>query len=244
MTADDARAALGWEWGSLRTRTTSDREADRVRLAHSALAACDEWSYAGAMSVAAQTRHVATVEDLFAIPEQERFHEIIDGELVRKAMPTAKHGGAQIRFGELMRPYNRRPGGRWPGGWWFASEVEVAFDQAQVYRPDVAGWRRERLAELPDESPITVRPDWICEILSSSNKRDDLIKKKRVYRRYEVPHYWIIDPVSETLSVYRWTEQGYLEVLIVDRNERVKAEPFDAVEFSVGFLLGDDQDEG
>jgi Uma2 family endonuclease len=196
------------------------------------------------MSLAVQRAPLATVEDLLAIPEEERFHEIIDGELVRKAMPTPKHGGAQIRFGELMRPYNRRPGGRWPGGWWFASEVEVAFDKAQVFRPDVAGWRRERLAELPDVSPIAVRPDWICEILSTSNKRDDLIKQKRVYRRYEVPHYWIIDPASETLSVYRWTAQGDLEVLLADRHERIKAEPFLAVEFSVGFLFGEDDDEG
>ena len=195
------------------------------------------------MSLAVRSPRIATVEDLLAIPEAERFHEIIDGELVQKALRTAKHGGAQLRFGELMRPYNRRPGGRWPGGWWFASEVEVAFDPTQVYRPDVAGWRRERLPALPDEGPVTIRPDWVCEILSTSNKRADLIKKKRVYRQYEVPHYWIIDPASETLSVYRWTPQGYLEVLIADREERVKAEPFEAIEFSVAFLFGEDEEE-
>jgi hypothetical protein len=61
----------------------------------------------------------------------------------------------------------RRPGGRLPGGWWFATETEAAFAESDVYRPDVAGWRRERLPELPSTVPSHVRPDWVCEILSS-----------------------------------------------------------------------------
>ena len=32
-----------------------------------------------------------------------------------------------------------------------------------------------------------------------SNKRNDLIEKKRVYHRHQVPHYWIVDPERETL---------------------------------------------
>ena len=37
----------------------------------------------------------ATIADLMAIPAAERFHEIIDGELVQKAMPSFEHGDAQ-----------------------------------------------------------------------------------------------------------------------------------------------------
>jgi hypothetical protein len=70
---------------------------------------CRPRLYPAPLSLEAQRSHVATVEDLRAIPEEKRFHEIIDGEFVRKAMPTPKHGGAQLRSGELMRPYNRRP---------------------------------------------------------------------------------------------------------------------------------------
>jgi len=98
------------------------------------------------------------------------------------------------------------------------------------------------MATLPSDVPITVRPDWIGEILSK-NKRNDLITKKRVYQRCDVAHYWILDPGEETLAVYRWHADGYVEVLIADRGERVRPEPFDAVEFQVGMLFGDDDDE-
>jgi len=184
----------------------------------------------------------ATLADLLAIPEERRRHEIVDGDLIEKDAASGRHGGAQVRLSRHLGPYDRRPGGRWPGGWWFATEAEILLDDAQVFRPDVVGWRRERLAVLPAEVPIAVVPDWVCEILST-NKRNDLVKKKRAYHQHRVAHYWIIDPVEETLSVQRWHADGYLEVLIADRDARVRAEPFDAIELPVGVLFGDDDDD-
>jgi Uma2 family endonuclease len=185
-----------------------------------------------------------TVADLLAIPEERRRHEIIDGSLVEKEAATGRHGGAQVRLSRVLGPYDRRRrmDGRSPGGWWFATEAEVQLAPDDVYRPDVAGWRRERLPELPSTVPILVRPDWVCEILSS-NKRNDLVKKKRGYHRSGVPHYWIVDPAEETLSVNRWTADGYLEVLAADRTDSVRAEPFSEIELRVAVLFGEDADE-
>lgn len=188
----------------------------------------------------------ATVADLLAIPEEHRRHELIDGVLVEKEAASGRHGGAQVRIARRLGPYDRRPGGRWPGGWWFATEVEIQLSDTEVFRPDVVGWRRERMAELPSELPsevpIQIRPDWVCEILST-NRRNDLIKKKRAYHRNEVGHYWLVDPVEETLGGYRWHPDGYVEVLIAERDERVRAEPFDAIELRVAVLFGDDEDD-
>jgi Uma2 family endonuclease len=186
--------------------------------------------------------HTATIADLLAIPEEYRRHEIIDGVLVEKEAASGRHGAAQGRLFRRLGPYDRRPGGRWPGGWWFATEVEIQLAASQIFRPDVAGWRRERLDALPSEVPILITPDWICEVLSK-NKRNDLIKKKRAYHLHQVGHYWLVDPVDETLTVYRWHPDGYVEVLIAEREDRVRAEPFDAIELRVGVLFGDDDDD-
>jgi Uma2 family endonuclease len=185
----------------------------------------------------------ATLEDLLAIPGEERRHEIIDGELVEKGAATGEHGGAQADLVTTLNSrFGRRPGGRWPGGWWFATEVEILFPREQVFRPDVVAWRRERVPERPTGTPITILPDWVCEILST-NRSNDLIKKKRTYHQCQIPHYWIIDPAEETLAVHRWGPDGYIEVLAAQRGERVRAEPFDAVELHVGVLFGDDEPE-
>jgi Uma2 family endonuclease len=179
--------------------------------------------------------------DLLAISEAERFHEVIGGELVQKATPTGEHGATQAALaGILFGPFSRRPGGRHPGGWWFETEVELEFETHEIYRSDVVGWRRERAAERPAGTPIRLRPDWICEILSASNARDDQVTKFETYRRCGVPHYWIADPTLATLRVFRWTSEGYLVALNAQAGQRVRAEPFDAIEIEVGVLFGED----
>lgn len=185
----------------------------------------------------------ATVEELLALNEGERRYELIDGHIEEKGAASGEHGAAQRKLAAHIDPYDQRPGGRRPGGWWFVTEVEVTFDPANTFRPDVTGWRRERVPERPRGTPITERPDWICEILST-NKRNDLIRKKRVYHRHQVPHYWILDPGEETLLVYRWIPEGYAEILTAERGDVVRAEPFEATPLRVGVLFGDDEDDG
>ena len=41
----------------------------------------------------------------------------------------------------------------------------------------------------------------------------------------------------------RWHPEGFVEVLVADRSERVRAEPFAELELTLGVLFGDDADE-
>lgn len=75
------------------------------------------------------------------------------------------------------------------------------------------------------EKLVTITPQWTCEILSE-DKRNDLVRKKHIYHRHHVDHYWILDPEQGTLAVYRWHADGYLEVLAAERGQLVRAEPF------------------
>jgi Uma2 family endonuclease len=184
----------------------------------------------------------AALADLLALPEEDHY-ELVDGELVQKEAGSVRHGQAQGAAFHLLSPYRRKPGGPpdRPGGWWFSTEALIDFGEPNARMPDVAGWRRERLPELSDEAVVKVLPDWICEVLST-NRADDLVKKKRLYHRREIPHYWLIDPRDEILTVLRWTPDGYTEVLVAERNERVRAEPFVAIDLQVGVFFGDDEE--
>jgi len=179
-----------------------------------------------------------TIEDWMALPDDART-ELIDGEFVEKAAPTFEHGRAQGHTASLLvGPFDRRlggPGG--PGGWWIVTEVDILLD-GRIYRPDVAGWQRERVAARLKDRPVAARPDWICEIVSDSNRTTDTVIKLRRYHQAGVPHYWIIDQLDQTLTVYRHTSDGYLVALRASAGELVRAEPFGAVELSVSSLLG------
>ena len=91
------------------------------------------------------------------------------------------------------------------------TEVEVEYTSPEVFRHDLVGWRRERSPETRGR-PVTLRPDWVCEILSESNASNDTVRKLRGLHRAGVPHYWLLDPGRLTQTVLRWTQEGYLDV--------------------------------
>ncbi|MCA9675889.1 MAG: Uma2 family endonuclease [Kofleriaceae bacterium] len=187
---------------------------------------------------------LATFADLAKLGDDTRA-EIVGGEIVDKAAPTMEHGRSQTALGGyLSRRYDRRPGGRWPGGWWIGTEVDVEYDAHELYRHDLVGWRRARVPECPSGRPIRVRPDWVCEILSPSNERRDLVDKLRTLHGAGVPHYWILNPEEKILLVHRHQADGYLVALTASSDDTVRAEPFGDVDLHVGVLFGDlDDDE-
>ncbi|HVK77920.1 MAG TPA: Uma2 family endonuclease [Kofleriaceae bacterium] len=185
-------------------------------------------------------RPKATVADLEAY--QGTHHaELIGGTIVEKALPGGDHALAQAEIIlQVAGAFHRGRGGGQPGGWWILPEMAVELGPDEVYLPDIAGWRRERVPERPRGTRTRIVPDWVCEVLSDSNARNDLVDKLRVYQRREVGHYWIVDPMSETLTVYRLQHGEYTLALTAKRGERVRAEPFAEIELDVGALFGDE----
>ena len=185
-------------------------------------------------------RKLFTVEDFLA--QHERV-ELIRGTLVQKAAPSVEHSSAQGGIDRRVgHQFSRKPGGRWPGGWWFFVELDVLFGN-EIFRPDVCGYRRDRLKQKPAGRPIEARPDWVCEILSPSNARTDRVEKLQTYFAGGVPHYWLVDPLEGSLEIFRRTDLAYALVQSAHRGQRLKPEPFDALEFSVDELLGDDPED-
>ena len=171
--------------------------------------------------------------------------ELIAGEALPREMSRPAHGHVQMKAGAALDPFNRRPGGGGgPGGWWIFAEVEVLYATTnELLRHDLMALRRDRVPVRPSKFPGEDRPDWACEILSRSTARYDHVKKKRTLHAHGVPHYWLIDPEGQTLLVYRHGPDGYIDVLSAGPGDRVRAEPFDAIELDVSALLGLDDGE-
>lgn len=165
----------------------------------------------------------ATYEDLLAVPDR-LVAEIIDGVLTTTPHPAARHAWASSSLGgELHGPFMRGKGG--PGGWILLDEPELHL-HADVLVPDLAGWRRERMPELPDTAAFDLPPDWVCEVLSPSTAATDRAEKMPIYAREGVTHLWLVDPIARTLEVCR-LEQGRWVLLQTWRdNAKVRAEPF------------------
>ncbi|MBI4953655.1 MAG: Uma2 family endonuclease [Myxococcales bacterium] len=145
----------------------------------------------------------------------------------------AKSAGAIRRF--VGGPFDDDDDSGGPGGWWIFADVDVGLG-ADVVRPDLSGWRRERLPE-PDVRPIAVTPGWVCEILSPSNEAHDRVHERHLYAEHGVRHYWIVDPEARTLEAFvlasgRWVDAGSF-----DEAALARVPPFEAIELPVGRLF-------
>ena len=175
----------------------------------------------------------ATYEDLLAVPDHQ-VAEILGGELYVSPRPAHPHARAAPKLvADLAGPFDRGRGG--PGGWWFLIEPELHFGD-DVVGPDLAGWRRERMPTAPSAPFFTLAPAWACEVVSPSTQQIDRRRKLPIYAHAGVGHLWLVDPLARTLEVYRRSAEGWLLVATHAAGEKVKAEPFDAVELDLAAL--------
>ncbi len=175
----------------------------------------------------------ATYEDLKKVPDI-MVAEIVDGELHASPRPALPHANAASALGALLGlPFHFGRGG--PGGWVILDEPELHFGR-NVVVPDLAGWRRTRLPEVPKAPFSTLAPDWVCEVSSPSTAMLDRAKKLQIYARAKVGHAWIIDPSAHLVEVLQLEAGRWLIAAAYAGAKVVRAEPFSEVPLDLGLL--------
>jgi Uma2 family endonuclease len=160
--------------------------------------------------------------------------EIAFGVLHTHPRPAPRHGlAASVLGAELTTPFHRGHGG--PGGWVFIDEPELHLGE-HVLVPDIAGWRRERMPELPETAFFETCPDWICEVLSPSTQRFDRTDKLTIYAAFGIGHCWYIDPNARTLEVLALHDGKWLIAATFKDADRVAAPPFEVHPFALDAL--------
>jgi len=174
-------------------------------------------------------------KDILAAPEDLKA-EVLGGELITSPRPHPRHGRVQaILSAEISGPFDVGRGG--PGGWWILVEPDVAFGPHDIVAPDLVGWRRQRVPAFPDEQPIAIRPDWICEVLSPRTAGRDRTVKADLYLRAGVPHYWLVDPQARILEAFEIQDGRWIRLGAWTDGDEAAIPPFDAIEILVGDLF-------
>ena len=172
----------------------------------------------------------ATYQDVLDAPEHV-VAEIINGTLYTHPRPAPRHATAASRLGMILGgPFDRGRGG--PGGWRILDEPELHLGE-DILVPDLAGWRRDRMPQLPDSAYFELTPDWACEVLSASTRKLDLVRKRPIYANEEVPHLWLIDPIERILEAFELHEGQWILIASVQDDDPVSIRPFEAITFSL-----------
>src|SRR5665647_1431603 len=139
------------------------------------------------MHTATLKKHVSD----FKLLEEGEFCQLILGELIMTPAPSYKHQKVSalifMQLYSFLQKHN--------SGDALYAPVDVFFDDENVFEPDILFVSKER-AEIIKDDGIHGAPDLVIEILSVTSGYHDTKTKKRVYEKYGVKEYWIVDPLD------------------------------------------------
>ena len=149
-----------------------------------------------------------TYEDLLLFPDDGQRHELIDGEHYVTPSPNTKHQAIVWNLTSMIGPYLQAH----PVGRAFSAPLDVVFSDFDVVEPDLLFISRARLADVLSKQHVRGAPDLVVEIGSPGTRKRDETTKRRLYERFAVSEYWVVDPELDAIKVYRRVDERYARV--------------------------------
>ena len=143
-------------------------------------------------------------EKFYADITPEHKWEFIQGEIIMDSPALDRHQLATQRCFQLLNIYvvtNRCGAAR--------TEKSLTCFPRNDYEPDVIFFGLAKAALIQPDTLRYPIPDFIVEVLSPSTKKKDRGIKFQDYAQHGVREYWIIDPVAETVELYRLQDDAY-----------------------------------
>ena len=85
---------------------------------------------------------------------------------------------------------------------------DVILSDENVVQPDLL-FVSTAYAAIVTEDNIQGAPDILVEILSESSRKKDEVTKRKLYERFDVQEYWVVDPDLEIVKIFKRTQQKY-----------------------------------
>lgn len=163
-------------------------------------------------------------------------YELVDGELIPMSLGTGKHGAIAKFLERLFDDESVKIGARWTaqkfsvgvrsprGGRWDTSRIpDVTVLPIEQWK---ALFTREAVIELNEPPPVLV-----VEVVSESTKTADYRTKRSEYAVLNIPEYWIVDPLEETVTVCTLVE-GFYDATQFRGSDRITSPTFSALQLT------------
>lgn len=139
-----------------------------------------------------------SVEEFLALEETKPYLELIDGEMVQKAMPSPKHSAIVREVLYWLTTFLKANAVA-------RADTELRYRHAvedRVFLPDISVTLRSRWPKGA-AGPVEVMPDFAIEVLSPDDRASRIAERIDFYLRAGTQLVWIIDPELENVSIYR-----------------------------------------
>ena len=156
-------------------------------------------------------------DDYLQLPEDKRY-EILDGELYVVPAPNTRHQRVSKKIETALTRQVEEKG----LGEVFHAPYDVVLSTENVTQPDILVVCTERLSIIA-EANLPGAPDLVIEVLSPGTRQKDLAIKRKIYARFGVQEYWIVDPDAATVEVLTLEEAGYITAGMCRGSDRLSS---------------------
>ncbi len=141
-----------------------------------------------------------TLEEFYDLPEGTRA-ELIHGIIYDMSpAPLRIHQELSMEISSFIHQYIKKNKGKCRI---YSAPFDVELSESTVVQPDISViCDRDKLTE----KGCTGAPDFIIEI-TSSNEAHDYLTKMNLYRESGVREYWIVNPKTEAVTVYCFSDE-------------------------------------
>ncbi len=179
-----------------------------------------------------QPGKVWTYDEYAALPEDAKRYEVIEGELVEMSAPNVRHQDILLWVAVQLYQHVAAFG----GGRVFVAPLDVVLSNINVVQPDVL------FVADSDQDRITApnlqgAPTLAVEVLSDAGH--DRVRKRRLYEQFGVQEYWIVDPHTERVEVYRIEGGTFSEATVLEAGATLTTGLLPGLELDVETLLAD-----
>ena len=145
-----------------------------------------------------------TYEDYLLFPDDGKRHEIIDGDHYVTPPPKTKHQKISVNLTVAMGSFVKQRS----LGLVLAAPSDVILSDENVVQPDLLFVSTAR-ASIVTEDNIRGAPDLVVEIISETTRKKDEVTKRKLYERFGVQEYWVVDPELEIVKIFKLAQQRY-----------------------------------
>jgi Uma2 family endonuclease len=131
-------------------------------------------------------------------------YELINGDLVKKSAPSPQHQTVVVNLLFAIKSFiNEKNKGRV-----FVATIDVFLDDYNVPQPDLIFISEAKKGIITQDGIMGV-PDLVVEVISPSSWRRDRFEKMKLYKKYEIPEFWLIDPQNKSVEVFTYTDNDF-----------------------------------
>jgi Uma2 family endonuclease len=155
-----------------------------------------------------------TYDDYLSFPYDLKIHQIVEGEHYVNPSPVPYHQAISGRLFRILADFVESRN----LGQVFAAPIDVVLSNINVVVPDIIFISREK-ERIIGEKCISGPPDLIVEILSEGTKKLDKDLKSKLYAKFGVMEYWIVDPKEKAITVCRFSNKRYQTTIFTAAEE-------------------------